>query len=105
MILSALILMTARPDLVTNFSLNHRLPAKKDKLPKEFWNPAIIGEHYKLRTVASLPQGGAHASPRFHWVSGFLRNQPYGPKRTSHRIQWIEPFTRGGNDCANTATA
>lgn len=95
-IFSTLMLMTARPDLVTAPSLTRRIPAKKGTAPKEFWNPAIIGEHYKVRSQAQPPQGGSHASPRFHWVQGFWREQPYGPQRELRKTIWIEPFTRGG---------
>jgi hypothetical protein len=97
-VLSTLMLMTARPDLVTGSSLSHRLPAKKSREPKEFWNPAIIGEHYKVRHEARPSQGGTHSSPRFHWVKGFLRDHSYGPGRTQHKTLWIEPYTRGGGE-------
>jgi hypothetical protein len=97
-IFSTLMLMTARPDLVTKPSLSHRIPAKKGNLPKEFWNPAIIGENYTARREVRPSQGGTHASPRFHWVKGAWKEQPYGPNHELRRTQWIAPYARGGND-------
>ncbi len=98
-VFSTLMLMTARPDLITPAKMINRVPAKKGREPKEFWHPHVIGEHYKLRRQHSEPQGGTHASPRFHWVQGFWREQPYGPRDEKKRYaKWIEPFTRGGAD-------
>ena len=95
-IFSTLLLMTARPDLVAMASLSRRVPAKKGREVKEFWEPAIIGANYRTRREANPPQGGTHASPRFHWVKGFWKEQAYGPKFSLRREQWIEPYTRGG---------
>jgi hypothetical protein len=97
-IFSALMLMTARPELVTAPSLAQRVPAKKGRQAREFWNPAIIGEHYKLRHAPGPSQGGTHASPRFHWVEGFWKEQPYGPGRNLRKTIWIEPYMRGLDD-------
>ena len=62
----------------------------------EYWQPHIIGKHYKLRYEHRTGQGGTHASPRGHWVSGFWREQPHGPQRSLRKTLWIEPFWRGG---------
>lgn len=97
-IFSTLLLMTARPDLVTAASFTNRVPGKRGAQPREFWSPAVIGEHYRTRTEARPAQGGTHASPRFHWVKGAWKEQPYGPKLTLRRTQWVEPYTRGGNE-------
>jgi hypothetical protein len=94
---STVMLITARPDLITPASLDSRVRAKKGNQVKEFWNPCVIGKHYKIRRTPNPPQGGAHASPRFHWVRGFWREQPYGPRHELRKSQWVEPFTRGGD--------
>lgn len=94
-IFSTILLMTARPDLVTTGKLTNKTPTKKGREPKEFWSPNVIGEHYKLRREHGPSQGGTHSSPRFHWVQGFWREQPHGPALALRRSQWIEPYTRG----------
>lgn len=95
-ILGTVILMTARPDLVTTGSLQRRIQ-KANTAPKEFWKPYIIGEHYKIRRVYES-RGGTHASPRGHWVSGFYRDQPYGPNNSLRKEKWVQPFFRGGQN-------
>jgi hypothetical protein len=97
LLFSTLLLMTARPELVTGGQMTHRAPAKKHREAKEFWTPTIIGEHYLLRREHAEYQGGTHASPRFHWVKGFWREQPYGPQRSLRKTLWIEPYFRGGD--------
>jgi hypothetical protein len=93
-VLGTLILMTARPDLITTGALRKKVQ-KKNEPPKEFWSPNIIGEHFKLRRE-HVPQGGTHASPRGHWVRGFYRDQSHGPQHSLRKEIWIEPFWRGG---------
>lgn len=92
---SILTLMTARPELVTEGKLVNKTLAKKGREAKEFWSPYVIGERYKLRREPVPYQGGTHASPRFHWVEGFWKQQPYGPGKQLRREIWIEPYTRG----------
>jgi hypothetical protein len=93
---NTLLLMLARPDLIENGWLRKRVQ-KRQEPPREFWSPSIIGKNYIFRQP-SIPQGGTHASPRGHWVRGFLRNQAYGAKRAEHKQIWIEPFWRGGDE-------
>lgn len=96
LLFGTLILMTSRPDLVTTGGLRKKVQKKHDPVAREFWNPSIIGEHYKIRHEYA-PQGGTHASPRGHWVRGFYREQPVGPRlEHQHKQIWIEPFWRGG---------
>ena len=42
-------------------------------------------------------QGEAHYSHRFI-VRGFWRNQPYGPRNSLRRKQWIPPYVKGPAD-------
>lgn len=93
LVLGTLVLMTARPELVTPGSLQRRIQ-KKDRPAREFWSPNIIGKNYRLRRLY-IPQGGTHASPRFHWVRGFYREQPYGEKHLLRKEIWVEPYQRG----------
>ena len=76
-VFGTILLITERPDLVTSGSLQKRVPAKKDKPQREFWSPNVLGEFYRIKRDAT-PQGGTHASPRFHWVRGFYKEQAYG---------------------------
>ena len=92
-VFSAMLIMQDRPDLVTRESRLRRITSKKGE-HREFWSPNILGEHYRIRRQ-SADQGGTHASPRFHWVRGFHREQAYGQGRELRRQQWIEPYTRG----------
>jgi hypothetical protein len=42
------------------------------------------------------PRKGKHSPPTVQvMVRGFFRNQPYGPRSSLRRVQWIEPFWRG----------
>lgn len=88
----AFLLMQNRPDLITHGALQKRV-AKRGET-REFWTPNVLGENYRIRREAEY-QGGHHASPRMHWVRGFYREQPYGPKLTLRKQVWIEPFLRG----------
>lgn len=89
-----ILLMTDRPDLVTTGSMQKRVVDKNKGKTREFWTPNVLGENYRLRRE-HVDQGGTHASPRFHWVRGFWREQAYGHKRELRKQQWIEPYTRG----------
>jgi hypothetical protein len=92
MVFGSILLMNSRPDLITH-GQRIKSVAKKGKT-KEFWSPNILGESYKLRREAGEPTG-THASPRFHWVRGAYREQPYGPGREFRKTLWVEPYVRG----------
>jgi hypothetical protein len=91
-VFSTLLLMNARPDLVT--AGQRRKLVTKGGMGRDFWSPNVIGEHYRVRRE-SVSQGGQHASPRLHWVRGSLREQPYGPGRELRKTIWVEPYLRG----------
>jgi hypothetical protein len=95
-IFGVILLMEARPELVTRGTMLKRVKNKKGhQRVNEFWSPNVIGEHYKIRQL-SMPQGGTHASPRFHWVRVYYKEQPYGSRPDSLRKTiWVEPYTRG----------
>jgi hypothetical protein len=94
LLLGTLLLMTARPDLVSYGTLQQTAKVKHGhtKGVNEFWSPNMIGREYKLRRESP---GGFHLSPRLHWVRGFYRNQAYGKQWANRKLVWIEPFTRG----------
>jgi hypothetical protein len=94
MAFGAILLMQERPDLITTGSLQKRVVDKHKGKVREFWTPNVLGENYRIKREHA-DQGGTHASPRFHWVRGFYREQAYGPKRELRKQQWIEPYTRG----------
>jgi hypothetical protein len=94
LIFGALLVMAARPNLVTEPQLINRVPGKKREAPKEFWSCRVLGENYKIRRE-HVDLGGHHSSPRFHWVRGHWRDQPHGPGRELRKLLWIEPFTKG----------
>lgn len=94
-VFGALMLMLNRPELITRGTLRKRIQ-KAGQLPREFWTPHIIGEHFHLRREPGPSLGGTHASPRGHWVKGTWRNQAHGPKRSLRKEIWIEPYWRGG---------
>lgn len=86
----AIMAMQARPELITPAKLIKKVERRGEH--KEFWSPNVLGERY---TIRHAPAGGTHASPRFHWVKGTYRDQPYGPKLQLRKTIWIEPYTRG----------
>jgi hypothetical protein len=93
LIFGSLLVMAARPKLVTQTQLIRRVHTKRET-PKEFWTPRILGEHYRIRRE-HVSRGGHHGSPRFHWVRGHYRDQPHGPARQQRRLIWIDPHTKG----------
>jgi hypothetical protein len=105
LIFGLLVFMLRKPEMVTVGERLKRLPAKKNDLPKEIWSPTVIGENYKIRKVLATDEprsslGGTHASPRVHWVTGYWREQPYGPKNSLSKDLWIEPYVRGVEEVA-----
>jgi hypothetical protein len=95
-IFGTLLLMTTRPDIVTLGARQKRVIAKASNAVKEFWTPSVIGKDYVLRRLPTPYQGGHHASPRYHWVKGFYRNTPVGPRKLGQtRRDFIDPYQRG----------
>lgn len=92
LVFSALLIMDARPELVTPGRLLKRVERRDQH--KEFWSPNILGESYRLQREGRAAEG-SHGSPRFHWVRGFWREQAYGPQHSLRKRMWVEPFTRG----------
>jgi len=98
LLFNILLFMTAKPEMVEMGDLIKRV-AKKREQPVEYWSPHFIGRTYKMRRLGHHePQGGHHASPRGHWVSGFFREQAHGPRHELRRTIWVEPFLRGFDD-------
>jgi hypothetical protein len=95
LIFGGLLMMSARPSLVSEPQLLKRV-SKKLETPKEFWSCRILGEHFKIHRE-TLDRGGTHMSPRLHWVMGHWREQACGAGYQQHKLLWIEPFTRGGD--------
>ena len=88
-----LLLMQARPQLLTKEKLLRKVREKKTGDTKEWWEPNIIGKHYRLRSHAS--SNGHHASPREHWKRGHHKMQAYGPQSSLRKEIWIEPYCVG----------
>ena len=97
LVFGLLLLMTRKPELVSGGELTRSIPGKKGALPREFWNPSVIGRDYRIKRMP-VELGGTHASPRYHWVKGYWRGQAYGPKNASVREIWVEPYERGMED-------
>jgi hypothetical protein len=97
LLFNTILFMTHKPEMVENGSLLKRLSGKGNGRKIEYWSPRVIGRTYRLR-YEHREATGTHASPRGHWVSGFWREQPYGPRIENRRkTLWIEPFWRGGS--------
>ena len=94
LIFSTLFLMAERPELVSFGQLEKKVRGKNGRPDKEFWSPHVIGERYRIRREPTHG-GGTHASPRFHWVRGAWKQQPYGPELSLRKTIWVEPYTRG----------
>lgn len=92
-----MLVMSARPNLVTSGTCQRASRMKKGKFREALWNPSFIGENYISR-VKSGPQGGTHESPRIHWRRGHMRNQAIGAGRADHKIIWIEPMLVGASE-------
>lgn len=102
------LVMNAKPELVEKGKLLKRVSRAKDEV-KEFWSPNIIGPKYRLKREvpridrygkfsADQPKrdlGGTHASPRYHWRRGHVRQQAYGKGYKEHKEVWLEPMAIG----------
>jgi len=92
-----LLVMAARPGLVTNGVCQREAKQKKGVFREALWQPNLVGASYASK-VKAAHQGGTHESPRIHWRRGHMRNQAYGPGRADHRIMWIEPSLIGATE-------
>lgn len=92
--ISAAMVMTSRPKLIENGTIQRREKrSKSGKLEVDaLWSPNIIGRLYRH----GLPQGGTHCSPRAHWRSGHWRRQFYGPRpwtsASPFELIWLDPI-------------
>lgn len=50
--------------------------------------PDRAGQH----NVASIPTGRSNAA---HWVAGYWKRQPCGPKMEDRKLTWIQPYPTG----------
>lgn len=93
----AIVLLLNRPDFLTRGAMRKKIPEAAGQRLREFWSPHIMGENFKLRREgAQKPGSGAHASPRYHWVSGSWRNVHHGVNKSLSKKVWIMPYDRGG---------
>lgn len=94
-----ILLINSRPQLVTRGQLLSK-PSTEHIVRREVWSPYVVGANYKIRHEVKAVQSSDshHASPRFHWVRGFYREQACGAGMKDHKTLWIEPFTRGVKD-------
>jgi len=97
--LKIMLVMSARPGLVTEGSCSRPARQKKGKEREALWSPSIIGASYVSHIRA--PQGGTHESPRIHWRKGHMRNQAHGPGRADHKIIWIQPMLVGASEASD----
>lgn len=88
-IFGALLLMTEHTELVTEPTLTKRVQ-RRGGTSQEWWSPRILGGKHIACRRPSEGQGGTHASPRLHWRCGHWTNQPYGPKHSFRRRQWVK---------------
>lgn len=95
--LKVLMVMAARPNLITEGVCQRVAKMKKGVEREALWQPNYIGATYVSR-VKAAHQGGTHESPRIHWRRGHMRNQAYGPGRVDHKIMWIEPALIGASE-------
>ena len=105
-VINTVLTMVSRPDLITPGSLVKSYKRKDSsgvKKAVEFWSPTILGNNYVSRVYGlekSIPSSADsisnHRSPRLHWVHGYWKNQPAGPRTDpKYHHRWIEPYIRG----------
>lgn len=93
--ISLLMIPSAREELWEKEKKVKTVHCKK-RGDKEFWQPGVIGRHYKIPRIESV--GGSHASPRAHWRRGHYRNQKFGKELRESKIIWIEPTLVMGDE-------
>jgi len=86
--LRLLLLLNARPELLTSARELRKGNTSPKKAVAALWSPNIIGEHFQAASDGSERSG---RSPRLHWRRGHYRNQPHGPGFTRRKVVWIEP--------------
>jgi hypothetical protein len=90
-----LMLMLARPDMVSAGRALPQAEKLKKKGAKEVWTPNFIGRGYVPRQEPKESIGGDSGTkhgPRTHWRRGHYRSQPYGPKMSLRKLIWMEPM-------------
>jgi len=86
--LRLLLLLNARPELLTPARELRKSNPSAKKPKSALWSPNIIGEHFK---AASDEPSRSGRSPRLHWRRGHYRNQPHGLGLAHRKLLWIEP--------------
>lgn len=87
--LRLLLLLNARPELLTSARELRKSDPSAKKPKSALWSPNIIGERFQAVSDDSVRSG---RSPRWHWRRGHYRNQPHGPGLSQRKILWIEPM-------------
>lgn len=87
--LQLILIMTARPELVTQGSLvkKARVASGSKKAKSELWAPNMLGQTYRTLTEGT----GTHTSPRLHWRRGHFRLYEKGEHWKVTRTIWLEP--------------
>lgn len=98
-----ILVLNTRSGLVDSGVLHRsaKYDRKGKQVQSELWSPTTIGAHY--RAPRHEAQGGAHASPRWHWRRGHVTHQRTGspkaagfvsiaslPKREDGEVDWLQ---------------
>lgn len=97
LLLKLIIVMGAKPELLTTGSLVKRVkPKRLGGQPTEFWSPNILGRGYQPPTEGGAGSDTGHgAKKRLHWRRGHFTHQPYGEGRLLRKLLWREPVLVG----------
>lgn len=87
--LRLMLLLNARPELLTPARELRKANPSPRKPTTALWSPNIIGGNFQVAAETANRPG---RTPRLHWRRGHYRNQPHGPGFTQRKIVWIEPI-------------
>jgi hypothetical protein len=90
-VVSLLMAMVARPELVETGGMIRKRSEKKGRVKPELWHPNVVGRSYRIIRKPGTEAQGTHASPRMHWRMGHMRHQRFGLGLSQTKVIWIEP--------------
>lgn len=93
-LINLLMLLTAKPEYVSNGGLVRKGKIKGKHKLDDLWSPHIVGNGYKLKHTTSEPTHTGKQMPS-QWRAGHWKEQAYGPKYTLRKDLWIEPYGTG----------
>jgi hypothetical protein len=73
-----------------------KLQVVNDRVIPSLSPAKFIGkQRYRAKRTEGITRDSTGRTNAAHWVKGFWRRQPYGPKLSQRKLMWIEPYPTG----------